>query len=91
MLTRATNRIVMAAALLIVSSLSLVAQRTYMPTTGYVPDADTAVKNRDRSVGADLRSKADSESEAIPGCIARWSLDGSWLSPAEHSRRSRRS
>ena len=44
MLTRAINRIIIAAALLIVGSSSLVAQRTYMPPGGYVPDAATAIK-----------------------------------------------
>jgi NTF2 fold immunity protein len=44
MLTRATNRIITAAALLIVGSSPLVAQRTYMSPGGYVPDAATAIK-----------------------------------------------
>ena len=44
MLTRATNRIVIVAALLIAGSAPLVAQRTYMPPGGYVPDAATAIK-----------------------------------------------
>jgi hypothetical protein len=44
MLTRATNRTIIAAALLIVGSSPLVAQRTYTPPGGYVPDATTAIK-----------------------------------------------
>jgi len=44
MLTRATNPIIIAAALLVVGSSPLVAQRTDMPPSGYVPDAATAIK-----------------------------------------------
>ena len=44
MLTHVTNRIIIASALLIVGSSALVAQRTYMPPGGYVPDADTAIR-----------------------------------------------
>jgi hypothetical protein len=44
MLTRATNRIIIGAALLIVASSPMLAQRMYMPPGGYVPDAATAIK-----------------------------------------------
>ena len=44
MLTRAANPIIIAVTLLIVGSSPLVAQRTYMPPGGYVPDAATAIK-----------------------------------------------
>ena len=42
--TRAANRTIVAVALLVVSSSPVVAQRSYMPPSGYVPDADTAIK-----------------------------------------------